>query len=129
MLRIFIISNHLMFSRGLESLLARDVELKVIGQETDVEQSIKQIKNLQPDVVIVYEDIRSGIPPSIIPEIFKVHPRAKVISLNLQNNIFYVYRATQQVAVDPEDLFKAIKVAPVSGVQRELGNAVNRQMN
>jgi DNA-binding NarL/FixJ family response regulator len=129
MLSIFIISNHLMFSRGLESLLAKDVELRVIGQETDVEQALKQIKQLQPDVVIIYEDPQRGIPASIIFEIFTLNPGGKVISLNLQNNIFYVYQAVQQIAREPEDLLKAIKVTSSSTVQREWGNALNRQVN
>lgn len=129
MLSIFIISNHLMFSRGLESLLARDVELKVIGQETDVEQALNQIKQLQPDVVIIYEDDKRGIPPSLIFEIFKIIPDVKVISLNLQNNIFYVYQAAQQVAREPEDLFQAIKVTLSPGIQHGWGKSLNRQVN
>lgn len=129
MLGIFIISNHLMFSRGLESLLARDVELKVIGQETDVEQALNQIKQLQPDVVIIYEDTQRGIPASVIFEIFKVNPGGKVISLNLQNNIFYVYQASQQVAHEPDDLIKAIKVTSSPAMRRKWGNALNRKVN
>lgn len=129
MLSIFIISNHLMFSRGLESLLARDVELKVIGQETQVEQALKQIKHLKPDVVIIYEDGQRGVPSSIIIEIFKITPGVKVISLSLQNNIFYVYQAVQQVAQEPEDLFKAIKLPPAPKIQQEWGRTLNRQMN
>jgi DNA-binding NarL/FixJ family response regulator len=128
-LSIFIISNHLLFSRGLESLLGQDAELKVIGQETDVEQAIKQIKELRPDVVIIYGDDERSIPASTIIEILKVRSGTKVISLNLQNNIFYVYQASQRITHDPEDLLKAIKMVPLPDIPRGWGNALNRQMN
>lgn len=129
MLSIFIVSSHLMFSRGLESLLGQDNELKIIGQETDVEQAIKQIKELRPDVVIVYGDEERGISSSIIIEILKIHPGTKVIGLNLQNNIFHVYQAIQKVALEPEDLFKAIKTRPLPEIPRGWGQALNRQIH
>jgi DNA-binding NarL/FixJ family response regulator len=128
-LNIFIISSHLMFSRGLESLLGQDAELKVIGQETDVEQALKQIKDLRPDVVIVYGDEGRNIPVSVIIEILKIRSGIKVISLNLQNNIFYVYQASQRITHDPEDLLKAIKTLIVPDVPRGWGNTSDRQIN
>lgn len=129
MLSIFIVSSHLMFSRGLESLLGQDDELKVIGQETDTEQAIKQIKELHPDVVIVYDDEERGISPSLIIEILKLHSGTRVISLNLQNNIFHVYQTVQKVARKPEDLFKAIKARPLPEVSRDWVQALNQQIN
>ncbi|MBE7553342.1 MAG: hypothetical protein HS126_19905 [Anaerolineales bacterium] len=129
MLSIFIVSSHLMFSRGLESLLSQDNELKIIGQETDVKQAIKQIKELRPDVVIVYGDETRGLSPSLIIEILNIHSGTKVISLSLQNNIFHVYQTFQKVALEPEDLFKAIKSRPLPEVPKGVGQALNRQIH
>lgn len=103
--RIFIISGHLLFSYGLESLLCEETNLEIIGQEKDMEQAIDQIKRLQPDVVVLDSDNAL----SQITPILHASPGVKVISLSLQNNDLYVYQAKQWVARETEDLLEAIK--------------------
>ena len=104
-LRIFIISGHLMFGCGLDSLLQQEVKFEIVGQEADVEQAIKQIKKLQPDVVIVDND--DSVPG--VTHILRASPTVKVISLDLQSNDLYVYRAKQGTAKGIEDLVEAIE--------------------
>ncbi|MCI0526215.1 MAG: hypothetical protein L0Y56_01995 [Nitrospira sp.] len=106
---IFIVSNYIMFSYGLESLLSQQADLKIIGQETDPVQAIKRIEQTQPDVVIIYADASPPGSTPIVIDILKVNSKAKVIGLNVQNNIFYVYQATQWVVTRWEDLLKAIQ--------------------
>ncbi len=108
MTRIFIISNHLMFGRGLESLLRRESKLDVVGCETDEQKAIEQIKGLHPDVVILYGN---GPPCDSTPALMRIlreNPGIKVIGLNLKNNILYVYQTMQWVVKGLEDLIKAI---------------------
>jgi DNA-binding NarL/FixJ family response regulator len=109
MLRIFIISSHLMFSLGLENLLRQDKELRVLGQETNREQAIRRVTELQPEVVIVYTDDTQADSRSFIIEILKASPTAKVIGLSLQNNTFCVYQIKQGETRSVDDLFKVIK--------------------
>jgi len=106
---IFIISNHIMFSYGLESLLKQEPGLKVMGQETDAAKAIKRIEEIRPDVVIIYTDEALDSSSLIIINILKVHPKAKVIGLNVQNNIFYVYQASEWTVTRWDDLVKAIR--------------------
>lgn len=103
--QIFIISSHLMFSHGLESLLHQETNFDIVGQEKDMERAIEQIKELQPDVVIL--DSNNAV--SQVTPILHASPGVKVISLSLQNNDLYVYQAKQQAAKETEDLVKAIK--------------------
>jgi DNA-binding NarL/FixJ family response regulator len=110
MLNVFIVSSHLMFSRGLENLLQEDEEINVIGQETNMEQAIKQIKKLHSDAIIIYSDDAQLTSRLTIIEILKASPNTKVIHLSLQNNVFYVYQATQWVATSLDDLLQAVKV-------------------
>jgi DNA-binding NarL/FixJ family response regulator len=98
-----------MFSYGLENLLQEDQEIKVVGQETDIEQAIKQIKKVQPEAVIIYSDDSRITSRLTIIEILKASPNTKVIHLSLQNNTFYVYQATQWIATSLDDLLIAIK--------------------
>lgn len=106
---IFIISNHIMFSYGLESLLKQEPGLRLMGQETDAAKAIKRIEEIRPDVVIIYTDEALDSSSLIIMNILKVHPKAKVIGLNVQNNIFYVYQASEWTVTRWDDLIKAIR--------------------
>jgi DNA-binding NarL/FixJ family response regulator len=110
MLNVFIVSSHLMFSRGLENLLREDKEINVIGQETDIEQALKQIKKVHPDAIIVYSDDARLTSRLTLVEILKASLNTKVIHLSLQNNTFYVYQAAQWVATSLDDLLQAVKV-------------------
>jgi DNA-binding NarL/FixJ family response regulator len=49
----FIISSHLMFQHGLESLLSQQDGVDIIGRTTNPDSALEQIKTLQPDVVII----------------------------------------------------------------------------
>ena len=103
--RVFMVSNYLMFGRGLESLLRENTQLDIVGQDTDVNRAYEQIKELQPDVVIL-----DGDEPDLeVAHILKVSPDIRVIGLNLGNNNLYVYRASQRVTRDVSDLMDAIK--------------------
>lgn len=98
-----------MFSLGLENLLRQDKEIKILGQETDREKAILKIKELRPDVVIVYTDDSHVGSRSFIIEILKTSPTSKVIGLSLQNNTFYVYQVKLGETGSVDDLFKTLK--------------------
>jgi hypothetical protein len=125
MISVFIISSHLMFSLGLEKLLSQEKSLRVLGNETNIERAIEQIKKYQPDVVIVYRDDTHHNSKSLIIEILKANPNTKVIDLNLENNIFFVYQVTQWVTTDLADLIKAIKDKPLWSSQSSSGTPVS----
>jgi DNA-binding NarL/FixJ family response regulator len=112
MLSVFIVSSHLMFGYGLENLLRRNTDLKILGQETNIRRAINQIKELKPEVVIIYADESHHSSQAIILEILNANPDTKVIALNLQNNNFYIYQAAQWVTTSLEDLLNAIKDSP-----------------
>lgn len=110
MTRVFILSQHPMFGRGLESLLHREAGLELVGQETDEEQAIEQIRALKPQVVIWDSNgTQDGTMPTII-RILRENPGIRVIGLSLHNNNLYVYQVTQQIASGLEELVKAIKL-------------------
>jgi two-component system response regulator DegU len=110
MTNIFIISKHLLFSHGLESLLCQEPEFKIIGQESDISQAIAKIKKLQPNVVIVYQDDFLNDSTPTFVELLEALPKIKVVGLSLHNNRFHVYKATQYVATRIEDLVQAVVI-------------------
>jgi DNA-binding NarL/FixJ family response regulator len=102
--RIFVISGHLMFSQGLESLLRKEAGLDIVGQETDFSRAITRIEELQPDVVILDSDDAAPKVASILGASSGV----KVIRLSLQDNNLYVYQARQRITKSVVDLLEVI---------------------
>ena len=112
--RVYIISNYPMFGYGLSSLFDQELKLDVVGQESDIDQAIKQIKELQPDVVILDSDeALDDTRPSVL-RILKLDLETKVIGLNLQDNRLWVYCARQAVAKSVEDFMGIVEYASSS---------------
>jgi DNA-binding NarL/FixJ family response regulator len=110
MKRVFLLSSHPLFGQGVESLLRRERGLEIVACETDVDQAVKRIKGLQPDVVIVdSSDPGVDLTPGVMG-ILKERAGAKVIGLNLQDNTLCIYRGEQRVIKETEDLIKAIEL-------------------
>jgi DNA-binding NarL/FixJ family response regulator len=107
--RVFVVSDSLMFSSGLKSLISEFPGVEIIGEETEVNQAVKQVKTLQPDVIIWGN---SGMNPAWVHEeahLVKAVPGIKIIGLSLQNNNIIVYHSTRKIIRDIQDLMIAIK--------------------
>ncbi|MCL4301566.1 MAG: response regulator transcription factor [Anaerolineae bacterium] len=115
----FIISNYLMFQRGLKNLLTEQEKIEIVGATESPDQAIEQVKSLHPDVVILDSTNMPGDPLTSLKHIFHAYPKVKVICLSLHNNQMAIYQAVQQRATieyrvfrwkveDIADLFQAI---------------------
>lgn len=115
----FIISNYLMFQRGLKNLLTQQEKIEIVGATENPNQAIEQVKSLHPDVVILDSTNMPGDPLASLKHIFHACPNVKIICLSLHNNQMAIYQAVQQRAtieyrvfkwkvVDIADLFQAI---------------------
>lgn len=103
--RVFVISAHLMFSRGIESLLCQEADIEFVGHALSVKTAIEDITMIQPDVIIMDSDSIGDE----IEFILNIKPDISIINLNLQNNNLYVYRASQRVTKSVDDLMEAVK--------------------
>lgn len=106
-IRVFVISDHLMFAHGLESLVNRDLQLKLVGQEKNIDQAIPLVKALQPDVVIL-DSSGWGQNEAYLNRLLQARPSLKVIDLSLDDNNLHIYRSTQKMVESLEDLKNAI---------------------
>ena len=129
MVTVFIIANHLMFSHGLESMLRQENNLEIVGREEDNARALKKIKAIQPNVVIIYGDDKSKDFKVTVVDVLNVNPRAKVIGLNLQNNISFIYQAARWVVEDVNGLLEIISNPSSSpnGSGGELSQQADRQ--
>ncbi len=122
MTSVFIISNHSMFGQGLENLLRRETVVNIVGQETDVQEGIQQIKEKQPDVVIIDTNGPPELSSTTVMRLLVEVPQTKVIGLSLHNNNLYIYRALQCIATSPQDLVKAVEQDVLFLSQLDYGN-------
>lgn len=116
----FIISSHLMFQHGLESLLSEQEGVEILGCASNVEMALEQIKILKPDVVILDSTRLSG--DGLLNFVRTLHRDVKIIGLNLHNNQLTLYQRNQRTAegyqesgwrVDEvTDLLKAMSYRP-----------------
>jgi len=114
MKRIFMFSTHPLFSQGVESLLRQEPGVEIVGRETDVDNAIERIKELQPDVVIFDSgDLACNLTPAVM-RILREGVGTKVIGLNLQDNTMCIYRGEQRVVKEVKDLMEAIEPSPLS---------------
>ncbi len=106
--RIFVLSSSPIFGQGVQELLARDAQMRIVGRETDKDKALDQIAAQKPDVVIV----DAGDPPcdqtSLVLRILTEHPEIRVVELSLQNNAISIFRKKQIVAHCVDDLKDAI---------------------
>lgn len=108
-MRVFVVSDSSMFSGGLKSLLSKDPDVEIIGEEKEINRAVQQIKTLQPDVIIWGN---SGMNPALVQEeirLVKSTPGIKIIGLSLQSNNIVVYQSARKVIGDIQDLITAIK--------------------
>ena len=94
----FIISNYLMFQRGLKNLLTQQEKIEIVGATESPDRAIEQVKSLHPDVVILDSTNMPGDPLASLKHIFRACPNVKVICLSLHNNQMAIYHAVQRRA-------------------------------
>lgn len=108
MKRVFMLSNQLLFSRGVENLLCQQANVEIVGHEADATQAIERIRELKPDVVILDSKDLASSPSTTVALILRETPTAKVIALNLENDRICVYRGEQRAAQSIDDLREVI---------------------
>lgn len=94
---IVVISNHLIFQYGLESLLGPYCNVNIVGRAANIDQAIEQVKTLQPDLVILDTTDLVGDFKLDILYILMLHPTVQVINMNLCNNQLASYQLDPQM--------------------------------
>jgi hypothetical protein len=104
--RVFILASQTLFAEGVQSLLSEQPGITVIGVATAGANPIFQLREADPDVVIV--EGKGGNQSQLVAQVLEAVPNAKVIGLSLDNNCIHTYtqQLTQSQSVD--DLVEAI---------------------
>lgn len=109
MKRVFILSCHPLFSKGVETLLRQQQGFDIVGRESDLEKAIIRLKELRPDVVILDMGVSGGDYGPIRSRILDDSQGVKIVGLNLENNTFSIYHEEQRILHQVQDLMQAIE--------------------
>lgn len=94
-----------MFAYGLNSLLDQNARIEVLGQESEIDRALEQIKLLQPDVVILDSSNPTYNGNSGVLHILEASPDSKVVNVNLHSNKLAVYEVKHRIVERLSDLF------------------------
>ncbi len=99
MITVFFADDHQMFRQGLRTLLTSTADIKVVGEASDGQESLRQIEKLKPDVAVL--DIAmpglSGI--EVAKRLVKIAPDTNTLILTMHADCFYAVEALKASAL------------------------------
>lgn len=90
MIRIFIADDHVMFTEGLESMLADEPDFEICGQARTAADILKQVPDILPDVLLLDINLpdQSGLD---VCKILRADcPDVKILALSMHNDESYI---------------------------------------
>lgn len=117
-IRIFLVDDHQLFLESLAGLIQKHPSLKIVGMAKDAKSAVKEIRTLQPDIVLMDISIPNldGIEATRL--ITKTNPKIAILILSMHDEIHFLCRALEAGAIGylledspAEELFLAIEMA------------------
>jgi two-component system, NarL family, nitrate/nitrite response regulator NarL len=115
-IKVLVADDHPVVRRGLQSCLAREERLKVVGEAADGEEALRKTLQLAPDVVLMDISMPRKNGLEVTEALRRQAPNVKVLILSMHNNKEYIFRIIQSGAhgyvskeASPEELLQAIE--------------------
>jgi len=115
-IKILVADDHPVVRRGLQSCLAKESRLKVVGEAADGDEALRKTHELAPDVVLMDVNMPRMDGLAVTELLRKEAPDVKVLVLSMHNNQEFIFRIIQAGAhgyiskeAPPEDLLRAIE--------------------
>lgn len=115
-IRVLVADDHPVVRKGLQSCLAKQESLKLVGEAADGEEALQKALALSPDVVLLDISMprRDGL--AVTTALRKEVPLTKILILSMHSNKEYLFRIIQAGAhgyvskgASPEELLHAIQ--------------------
>lgn len=115
-IRVLIADDHPVVRKGLQSCLARQDGLRLVGEAADGDEALAKALELQPDVVLLDISMprRDGL--AVTEALRRQAPQIKILVLSVHSNREYILRVIQAGAhgyiskeAPPEQLSQAIQ--------------------
>jgi len=115
-IKVLVADDHPVVRKGVQSYLARQGHLRIVGEAADGDEALRKARDLSPDVVVM--DISMpGMNGLAVTEILrKEAPEMKVLVLSVHTNKDYIFQVIRAGAhgyvskeAPPEELLRAIE--------------------
>jgi two-component system nitrate/nitrite response regulator NarL len=113
---VLLVDDHPVVRKGLQSCLAKQDGLKVVGEASDGDEAIQKTKTLRPDIVLMDISMPRMNGLAVTELLRKEAPHVKVLILSVHSNKEYIFRIIQAGAhgyvskeAPPEELVRAIE--------------------
>lgn len=115
-IKVLVADDHPVVRKGLQSCLARQDRLKIVGEASDGDEALRLARELAPDVVLMDINMPRMNGLAVTEVLRKEAPNVKVLVLSMHSNKEYVFRIIQAGAhgyiskeAPPTELLRAIE--------------------
>ena len=115
---VFVVDDHTLFRRGLMALIGPDAGLQVIGDASDASEALRQVPQLQPQVILLDNHLPGVLGVDAIAGLRQASPTSRVVMLTVSEDGQDLATALRNGAqgyllktMDGELLFEAIRRA------------------
>jgi len=91
--KILIVDDHPVVRDGLSLRIARQADMKVVGEAADSEEALRLIESTNPDLIIVDITLKRGSGIDLLKEISTRYPKIKTIVSSMHDEVLYAERA------------------------------------
>ncbi len=114
-IRVLVVDDHLVVRKGIRALLATEPDIEVVGEASNGGEAIREVNQLQPDIVIM-DLVMPGMDGiTAIQQILSVHPETRILvltSFDADDKVFPAIRAGAMgytlKNAGPDELVRAI---------------------
>lgn len=127
-LRILLVDDHVLFRKGIASLIASRRDMKVVGEANDGFEAIERVREIEPDLILMDIDMPKCNGLEAVKLIKQDTPEAQIIMLTVSDDDDNLFQAIKNGArgyllkdLQPHRLFEMLEgvrqgEAPISGV-------------
>lgn len=91
--KVFIVDDHELVRQGLQQLIDGEVDLKLCGEASNVDEALKMRSLLNPDVAIIDISLPDGNGLDLIKQLHYWKPQMQIIALSMHDDELYAERA------------------------------------
>ncbi len=91
--RILIVEDHPVVSGGIAGLVQHEADLTVCGAADDAQGALEQVRELEPDVILLDISLKDGNGLELLKAIKEQRPEQKVLMLSMHDESLYAARA------------------------------------
>ena len=115
-IKVFLCDDHTLFRQGMRKLLELEKDIKVVGEASNGQEALEELKKAMPDVVLMDINMPQMDGVTTTYKIKKKYPHINVVILTVSGDEAHIFQAIKSGAtgyllkdVSSEDVMEAIR--------------------